>query len=213
MDAIKHRRTQKVLAKTPWAPSLTEGEREELVQELLTLAAAAPYHYESAAKYRTDLTSGLPFRCYVADAARCRAAVDYAAAQEVQAGKISEMLNAAEVLLMVTWLPDTFGEPVEGREPIPFTGNLRNMEHVAATGAAIQNMLVGATTLGYPNYWSSGGVLRFDPMRSHFDVPAEEIILGTLFIFPKDAESRADEVVPGKLRDKGKALDTWSKKV
>ncbi len=213
MDAIKHRRTQKVLAKTPWTPSLTDGQREELVQELLTLAAAAPYHYESAAKYRNDLTSGLPFRCYVADAARCRAAVDYAAAQEVQAGKISEMLNAAEVLFIVTWLPDTFGEPIVGREPIPFTGNLRNMEHIAATGAAIQNMLVGATGLGYPNYWSSGGALRFDPMRSHFKVPNEEIILGTLFIFPKDAASRADEVVPGKLRNKGKEIATWSKKV
>jgi len=213
MDAIINRKTSKVLAKTPWSPSLTEGEREELVQELLKLAAAAPYHYESAAKYRNDLTSGLPFRCYVADAARCRAAVDYAAAQEVQAGKISEMLNAAEVLFIVTWLPDTFGEPVVGREPIPFTGNLRNMEHIAATGAAIQNMLVGATALGYPNYWSSGGALRFDPMRSHFEVPNEEIILGTLFVFPKDAESRADEVVPGKLRDKGKEIATWSKKV
>ena len=213
MDAIINRKTQKVLAKTPWAPSLTEGQREELVQELLKLAAAAPYHYESAAKYRNDLTSGLPFRCYVADAARCRSAVDYAAAQEVQAGKISEMLNAAEVLLIVTWLPDTFGEPVEGREPIPFTGNLRNMEHIAATGAAIQNMLVGATALGYPNYWSSGGALRFDPMRSHFEVPNEEIILGTLFVFPKDAESRADEVVGGKLRDKGKTQETWAKKV
>ena len=213
MEEIKHRKTQKVLANNPWIPSLTVGERGKLVQELLTLAAAAPYHYESAGKYRTDLTSGLPFRCYVADAARCRAAVDYATAEEVQAGKIGQMLNAAEVLLIMTWLPDTFGEPIEGREPMPFTGNLRNMEHVAATGAAIQNMLVGATALGYPNYWSSGGVLRFDPMRSHFDVPAEEIILGTLFIFPKDAESRADEVVPGKLRDKGKALDTWSKKV
>jgi hypothetical protein len=213
MDAIINRKTSKVLAKTPWAPSLTEEEREELVQELLTLAAAAPYHYESAAKYRTDLTSGLPFRCYVADAARCRAAVDYATAQEVQAGKISEMLNAAEVLFIVTWLPDTFGEPIVGREPIPFTGNLRNMEHIAATGAAIQNMLVGATALGYPNYWSSGGALRFDPMRSHFEVPNEEIILGTLFVFPKDAESRADEVVPGKLRDKGKEIATWSKKV
>ncbi len=210
MDAIINRKTSKVLATTPWTPSLSEGEREELVQELLTLAAAAPYHYESTAKYRNDLASGLPFRCYVADAARCRAAVDYAAAQEVQAGKISEMLNAAEVLFVVTWLPDTFGEPVVGREPIPFTGNLRNMEHIAATGAAIQNILVGATGLGYPNYWSSGGVLRFDPMRSYFEVPTEEIILGTLFVFPKDAESRADEVVPGKLRDKGKALDTWS---
>lgn len=213
MDAILNRKTQKVLASSPWTPSLTEKERTDLVQELLELAAAAPYHYESAAKYRNDLTSGLPFRCYVADAARCRAAVKYAAAQEVQAGKISEMLNAAEVLLLVTWLPDTFGEPVEGREPIPFTGNLRNMEHVAATGAAIQNMLVGATALGYPNYWSSGGVLRFDPMRSHFEVPNEEIILGTLFVFPKDAESRADEVVSGKLRDKGKEIATWSKKV
>jgi hypothetical protein len=47
-------------------------------------------------------------------------------------------------------------------------------------------------------------------MRTHFNVPVEEIILGTLFIFPIDAESRADEVVPGKLRDKGKALDSWS---
>ena len=43
MDAIKNRKTQKVLANNPWTPSLTEGEREELVQELLTLAAAAPY--------------------------------------------------------------------------------------------------------------------------------------------------------------------------
>ena len=213
MEEIKHRKTQKVLANNPWIPSLTVGERGKLVQELLTLAAAAPYHYESAGKYRTDLTSGLPFRCYVADAARCRAAVDYAMVEEVEAGKINQMLNAAEVLFIVTWLPDTFGEPVQGREPIPFTGNLRNMEHLAATGAAIQNMLVGATALGYPNYWSSGGVLRFDPMRSHFNVPTEEIILGTLFIFPKDAESRADEVVHGKLREKGKALDTWSKKV
>src|SRR5210317_196722 len=213
MDAILNRKTQKVLARSPWPPSLTEKERTDLVQELLELAAAAPYHYESAAKYRTDLTSGLPFRCYLADAARCRAAVDYATAQQVQAGKIGEMLNAAEVLLMVTWLPDTFGEPVEGREPIPFTGNLRNMEHLAATGAAIQNLLVGATALGYPNYWSSGGVLRFDPMRSHFEVPNEEIILGTLFVFPKDAESRANEVVPGKLRDKGKTQETWAKKV
>ena len=213
MDEIKHRKTQKVLANNPWIPSLTDGERGRLIQELLTLAAAAPYHYESAGKYRTDLTSGLPFRCYVADAARCRAAVDYATVEEVQAGKINQMLNAAEVLFIVTWLPDTFGEPVQGGEPIPFTGNLRNMEHLAATGAAIQNMLVGATALGYPNYWSSGGVLRFDPMRSHFNVPTEEIILGALFIFPKDAESRADEVLHGKLREKGKALDTWSKKV
>jgi hypothetical protein len=211
MEAIFNRATVKVMAEEAWTPCLTDDEREELVGYLLELAAAAPYHYESASKYRKELSSGLPFRAYIADALRCRKAVKFASDNEVDTGKISQMLNTAEILLVVTWLPDTFGEAVQGREPIPFTGNLRNMEHIAATGAAIQNILLGATQKGFPNYWSSGGVLRFDPMRSHLSIPAEEIILGTLFIFPKDGVERADSVAYGKLREKGKNLDTWTK--
>lgn len=213
LSAIKNRATTKVLSQTPWAPSLEEKDREILIDQLLELAAAAPYHYESAAKYRAELSSSLPFRYYVADAKRCREAVHFAAEHDVDSGKIGGMLLTAEVLMMVTWLPDVFGEPAVGREPIPFTGNLRNMEHVAAAAASIQNVLVGASAMGYPTYWSSGGILRFNPMRGHLQVPEGEILLGALFIFPEDALEHADEVITGKLRHKGKEIDTWSKRV
>lgn len=213
LQSIKQRATTKVLSSEPWAPSMADVDRDVLIGQLLNLAGSAPYHYESSAKYRATMESGLPFRYYIADAPRCRKGVDYAANQGVEAGKIGQMLNTAELLLMVTWLPDVFGESILDREPIAFTGNLRNMEHLAATGASIQNVLVGATALGYPTYWSSGGVLRFEPMRSHFGIPQEEIILGGLFIFPKDALERADNVVHGKLRDKGKDPASWSKRV
>ena len=53
------------------------------------------------------------------------------------------MLWAAEAMIVMSWLPDVFGEQPEVREmePVPFTGNLRNMEHIAAASAAIQNIL------------------------------------------------------------------------
>ena len=41
----------------------------------------------------------------------------------------------------------------------------------------------------------------------------EEIMLGAVFIFPKDALERASQIMPGKLREEGKALESFSKKV
>ena len=102
------------------------------------------------------------------------------------------MLWAAEAMIVMSWLPDVFGEQPEVREmePIPFTGNLRNMEHIAAAGAAIQNILLGATAAGHPSYWSSGGTLRQKEARTLLDIPMDEIFLGCLFVFPKDALER-----------------------
>jgi hypothetical protein len=41
----------------------------------------------------------------------------------------------------------------------------------------------------------------------------EEVMLGAVFIFPKDAVERAEEIKPGKLREEGKVLGSFSKKV
>jgi hypothetical protein len=38
-------------------------------------------------------------------------------------------------------------------------------------------------------------------------------MLGAVFIFPKDALARAEEIKPGKLREEGKVLGSFSKKV
>jgi hypothetical protein len=41
----------------------------------------------------------------------------------------------------------------------------------------------------------------------------EEIMLGAVFIFPKDALERASQTMPGKLRGAGKVIESFSKKV
>ena len=215
-EAIHSRQTAKVLADSPWAPSLTQDEQERLREHLLILAAKAPYHYKSAERYKTGVqTSSLPFRCYTLDGNACNALASQLASIDPPPGKILNMLWAAELLIITTWLPDVFGTQPEHREmePLPFVGNLRNMEHIAATSAAIQNMLVGATAEEYPNYWSSGGVLRQEAARKILEIPMEEIMLGAVFIFPKDALKRASQIMPGKLREEGKALESFSKKV
>jgi len=215
-EAIHSRQTAKVLADSPWAPSLTQDEQERLREHLLNLAAKAPYHYKSAERYKEGVqTSSLPFRCYTLDGATCNTLATKLETLSPPPGKILNMLWAAELLIITTWLPDVFGTQPEHREmePLPFVGNLRNMEHIAATSAAIQNILVGATAEEYPNYWSSGGVLRQEAARKILEIPMEEIMLGAVFIFPKDALERASQIMPGKLREEGKALESFSKKV
>ena len=215
-DDIKQRKTAKVLADIPWKPSLNYSEQEELIRDLLELAACAPYHYKSAAKYHTSgLESPLPFRAYTLTSETCRKLADQLLSMNPPPGKISNMLWAAEVLIMITWLPDVFGDQPQEREmePLPFTGNIRNMEHIAASSAAIQNILIGATQKGFPNYWSSGGVLRQKPARQLLSIPLEEMLLGCLFIFPKDAYERGVEIKAGKLHKEGKNIQTWSKSV
>ena len=215
-EAIHSRETAKVLADGQWAPSLTHDEQEKLSEHLLNLAAKAPYHYKSAERYKIGAqTSSLPFRCYTMDGATCNVLAAKLKALDPSPGKILNMLWAAELLIITTWLPDVFGTQPEHQEmePLPFVGNLRNMEHIAATSAAIQNMLLGATTEGYPNYWSSGGILRQEYARNMLHISMKEVMLGAVFIFPKDAEERAEEIKPGKLREEGKTLGAFSKKV
>ena len=215
-DVIKQRKTAKVLADAPWKPSLKASEQKELISDLLELAACAPYHYKSAAKYHTSgLESPLPFRAYTMTSGTCRKLARQLQSMDAPPGKIVNMLWAAEALLMMTWLPDVFGDQPQEREmePLPFTGNLRNMEHIAASSAAIQNILIGATQKGFPNYWSSGGVLRQKAARQLLGVPLEEMLLGCLFIFPEDAYDRGVEIKPGKFHNEGKKVLTWSKSI
>ena len=215
-SVLSQRKTSKVLAEKPWEATLDRGAQQQLITELLSLGATAPVHYKSAERHHSDdLPSSLPFRAYTMRSDECRKLADMLEALDPPAGKIINMLWAAEAVIVTTWLPDVFGDQPEERmaEPVPFTGNLRNMEHLAATGAAIQNMLLGATAKGFPSYWSSGGVIRHKEVREILSVSLEEILLGVLFLFPKDAEERGVEVKPGKLRSSGKSVESWSKSV
>jgi len=209
-EAIKSRITQKILAEDTWDISLDETSQQELIHDLLDLAATAPYHYACHESHNTEkLSSALPYRFYVLDTKNIRSLAHYIKEEKLSAGKILNMLDAADILFLVTWLP----EPSKNEEAILFEGNIKNMEHIAAASAAIQNVLIGASARNIPNYWSSGGVLKQASLKSFLNISTKEILLGVIFLFPKDSHHRKGKIVEGKLRNTGKEKSTWSKSI
>lgn len=211
-DIIKKRKTQKILAESSWKSDVSHKELKALIDELLDLAAHAPYHYRAHEDHiQKELSSCLPYRVYILNTEKCRETVQFMEDSDIKSGKIKNLLLSSNALLVFTWLPETHSENTDGARHINFEGNLKNMEHIAATSAAIQNVLLGATAREIPNYWSSGGPLRTDALKNYLGIPLDEIVLGTIFIYPKDAEKRDARIIPGAMRNEGKAINTWSK--
>lgn len=202
LQSIRNRRTLKVISEQalPTKPFDTQ-----FIETLMESAYYAPQHYPCHGGHQVNLPSPLPWRFYVLDSATCRELSQRIATQEISGGKIIGMLNAADYLIQATWCP------LPGQTAMPdsslFDGNIVNMEHIAATGAAIQNLLLTATALGHENYWSSGGVLREAMLFDWLSIPTTEILLGSLFIFP-DTEGLSNDVqaLPSKRRDQRGAV-------
>lgn len=204
--AMRARKTAKVLADID-APLPVQGEIKETVDALLEEAGWAPFHHPSSSGHQKTLTSPVPWRFYKFDAGECRILLSKLRESDPTSGKILNMLAAADALLQVTWLPDLqdLDSVAENQE---FVGSLRNMEHIAAASAAVQSFLLLATQKGYRTYWSSGGVLRSDAVFERMGIPLEQILLGSIFLFPQDVGSA--EIKPGKMRDKRGTTDGWS---
>lgn len=209
---IKQRKTEKVLASKPLVPK-SKVDFRNTINELLDLAAHAPYHLICNEQHRTntDLISTLPYRFYVLSGQTCRHTAKFIKENKIEAGKIIDMLDAADALFLVTWLPEPSANNIDGNmREVTFDGNLPNMEHIAATAAAIQNVLLGATARGISNYWSTGGKLRSAELKNHLGIPAQEILAGSIFLFPT-IENDDAKVFGGKLRHVGKEKETWVK--
>jgi nitroreductase len=199
---IRERRTTKVLADEP----LPVADARQVVEELVATAGWAPFH-RVAARVHTEsgaLTSIVPWRFHLLDAPACRA-LRQALLERGDRSKIPRMLAAATALVQATWLPNPPKGPVTGL----FEATEENMEHVAAAGAAVQNLLLAATARGIPNYWSSGGALRDAEAFGWMGIPAGEILLGSVFLFPADTGDA--EVNPGSHRDRRGAPTDWSR--
>ena len=72
-------------------------------------------------------------------------------------------------------------------------------------------MLLTATSLGYENYWSSGGSLREDHFKGLLGIPLDENILSSLFLFDKNTENRVTK--KGALRGRQGTLESFSSKL
>lgn len=56
------------------------------------------------------------------------------------------------------------------------------VEEIAATGAAIEHVLLGATALGISSFWSSGGMTHKQALKDYLGLGADDIVMGLIFL-------------------------------
>ena len=199
---IRQRRTVKVFADDPVA----EGLDRHMVEELVATAGWAPFHFPAARVHlKANALNALePWRFYLLDNAACRN-LRQILLEEGDRTKIPKMLAAASAMILATWLP----HPSNTGNTELFEPTQINMEHIAATSAAIQNLLLAATARGIKTYWSSGGRLRKPEQMERLGIPPAEILLGSVFLW---TDHIADlPTATGKMRQKRGPISKWSK--
>ncbi|MDX5437446.1 MAG: nitroreductase [Pontibacter sp.] len=76
------------------------------------------------------------------------------------------------------------------------------LEEIAATSCAIQNLLLGAAALGLASYWGSGGMAYHPAMKQHLQLRNQDIVLGILYLGYTDKPTgQGKRTVP--LEEKG----------
>ena len=55
------------------------------------------------------------------------------------------------------------------------------IEEIAATAAAIQNVLLGATALGIASFWSSGGMTHSLALKDYLGLTNDDLVLGLIY--------------------------------
>ena len=212
-EVVRSRATEKVMSDQP----LPERDMRELLGNLIATAGWAPFHRPCDAAHQSSTLSGIePWRMYALDAAACRKLRTMLPPEN--AGKLPTMLAAANALIQVTWLPNPMSphaippeQSSSGSEQL-FAPTLENMEHIAAASAAVQNLLLCATSHGLRNYWSSGGgLLRSPEVFSWMGIPDREILLGSIFIFGESSEAvpSGASLVGSKLRERRGPKESW----
>jgi len=201
-EVIQRRRTRKYFAPLDQPVKVPDGFTQR-VAEAVDMAGWAPFHYPAPEAQRQGvLNAWVPWRCYLLDQANSLQLARHLISHDEQVDEASgvvRMLAAAGALVLVTWLPEQGDKPVIKQ---------RNEEHLAATAAAIQNLLLAGEARELQTYWSSGGALGGDTCFEYCGIPAEQRLLGAIFMF---APETADDckVCEGKLAARRGAPETW----
>ena len=78
------------------------------------------------------------------------------------------------------------------------------VEEIAATAAAMQNILLGAEALGISALWSTGGMTHHPALKSFWGLAEEDIVMGLLYLGYSDAQG-----VDGKRNGTASEKTSW----
>lgn len=201
---IRQRRTRKVLASDGPVELAHVDIRNsnELVLSAIAAAGMAPFHYDRKFNKIAE-----PWRFHVVWHQDCRILARrlFDWFSDIRPNnKLPAMLNACGALVLVTWIPQFDGEESDEKKM------QINEEHLAATAAAIQNLLLVLTAKGLGNYWSSGGFFRTETMFEKLEMDKQEKLLGAVFVDYGSPESEV-EIISGKQRDNRSGSSKWTR--
>ena len=75
--------------------------------------------------------------------------------------------------------------------------NIPEIEEIAATCAAIQNLLLGAEAHGVAAFWSTSGMVHHEILKDHLELQGEDIVLGFLYLGLTDEPAKKGKrIVP-----------------
>ncbi len=214
---IRERKTLKVLRDPndcrELSPETTQALRQA-IRDSLEVAGWAPFHKPAhkEAHLREGLPSVVPWRFYVLEKPGCCALLDRLRVQaQAQAdskwsraweSKLTRVLAGTGAVVLTTWLPD----PAPSGGAPELTEN--NQEHIAAASAAVQNLLLATEARGLRTYWSTGGILRDADVFAWLGIPANQILLGAVFLAPDELPH--DALEGGSWRERRGGPAEWS---
>jgi nitroreductase len=80
------------------------------------------------------------------------------------------------------------------------------VEEIAATAAAIQNILLGAEALGISALWSTGGMTHHPALKNFWGLAEEDVVMGLLYLGYSN-----EPAAPGKRNGTAAEKTSWIK--
>lgn len=213
---IQERKTCKVFA-DPEHRHVYESAWTELhsatLCSMVESAGWAPFHRRAHEKTHRSghLNSPMPWRFYVLEGKALSRLLIFFEQKTTSStdskwnkawdSKVKNMLSACGAMIQVTWLP----EPHEGSS-VPAM-SMNNIEHIAAAGAAVQNLLLSAEAADWQSYWSSGGILRDPELFLKLGIDQNQLPLGSIFLTPPGMPQSRN--VAGALRGERGTVSEW----
>lgn len=142
---------------------------KELVQRLLALANWAPTHGKTE-PWRFVVYEGKALIQFCADhAALYKTHTDPGKFTQAKYDKLVHQGDTVSHILLVYMK----------RSPNP---SIPVLEEISAVAAAIQNILLGAASMGISVLWGSGGMMHHPSMKEYLQLAGEDTMMGILYL-------------------------------
>jgi len=210
-SAVRNRRTCKILAPVERPVTIPEEIAvywNEVVQQSIAAAGLAPFHYQ-----RNFQGIAEPWRSCLLDWSSCRKLATKMPEWFTlkPTNKIPSMLSACGSLILVTWIPQ-FRNAHSEEETLTKEKQVEiDDEHLAASAAFVQNILLLLTAAGLETYWSSGGELGNAKVFQALGMDQQEKLLAAIFIGYPIEEPPETQRIEGKNHSLRSEVSRWAR--